>query len=86
MRCHVRIGKLVSHPCGRKGRTRCVKCSNPACARHVEGGTCDTCRGVQPPEATVHVSWDEMFTFTDDEAALFDGRGRPDDPLRDLDS
>lgn len=77
MRCHVRIGKLVSHPCARTTQARCKRCGNPACARHcAPAGECVVCTGEYvPPPAAASVTLDEMFAFKDEDLAAFDAPG-----------
>lgn len=77
MRCHVRIGKLVSHPCARTTHQRCKRCGNPGCSRHLPpAGECVVCTGEYvPPPAPAQVTLDEMFAFKDEELAAFDAPG-----------
>lgn len=89
MRCHVRIGRIVSHPCGRKAPRRCGRCGNPVCDKHHAGkGDCVVCTGDHvPPPAAASVSLDEMMAFSEDEVAAFDvPYGARAGRLKDLDS
>lgn len=90
MRCHVRIGQLVSHPCARTARGRCRQCDQPTCLRHraSPGGDCVVCTGDHvPPSAPASVTLDEMLSFTDVEVAAFDApAGARTGKLRDMDS
>lgn len=74
MRCHVPIGRLISHPCVRTTDRRCRQCDQPTCEKHRAGqGDCVVCTGQHaPPSAPASVTLDEMLSFTDDEVAAFD--------------
>jgi len=88
-RCHLVVGRLIAHPCGRKAVGRCANCDKLVCDRHMEeDGRCVECTGrwVQP-STPVKVSWKEMFEFTDQELALFESRASsPDLALHRYDS
>ena len=91
MRCELMVGRLISHPCGAKGRGRCSQCGRAACARHAAGatpGVCVQCAGLyQPPGAPVSITAEEMFRFTPDELARFEADDGPaDHTLRPYDS
>ena len=77
MRCHVPIGKLVSHPCARTTHKRCSRCGKAACDRHrAPSQDCVVCSGdYVPPPAPASVTLDEMFAFRDEELAAFDAQG-----------
>ncbi len=91
MRCSMQIGRLVSHPCGRRTRNECVSCGKPTCPDHLASSgsaRCVRCEGTyEPPEAPVSVSWEEMWDFPAEDVRAFDSRsGGPSDGLHELDS
>ena len=89
MRCHVRIGRLVSHPCARASHERCPRCSEPMCERHRDAaGACVVCAGTHtPPRAPTSLSLEELMTFSEAELAAFDATGHARaGKLGDLDS
>lgn len=77
MRCHVRIGRLISHPCARTTHRRCRQCGNPTCEKHRVGeGDCVVCTGEHAaPSAPASLTLDEMLSFSDEEVAAFDAPG-----------
>jgi hypothetical protein len=79
--CPIYIGRLVSHPCGRKTSRACPACRRPVCERHLaaaDDARCVQCAGAYtPPPAPIRVGDEEMFAFTADELAVFDGDLHP---------
>lgn len=74
--CQLYIGRLVSHPCGRKTAMLCPSCRRAVCDRHLArpgDPRCGQCAGVYtPPQAPIQVSQEEMFAFAPEEIAAFD--------------
>lgn len=88
MRCHVRIGRLISHPCARTTHRRCGQCGDPTCEKHRVQGDCVVCTGDHAaPSAPASLTLDEMLSFTDAELGAFDAPGDARaGKLQDLDS
>lgn len=74
--CQLHIGRLVSHPCGRKAAASCPACHRAVCDRHLASPgdpRCAQCAGAYtPPQAPIRVSHEEMFAFAPEEIAAFD--------------
>lgn len=80
MRCHVPIGKLISHPCARKAGAKCAACGQAVCERHRSGDRCGPCAGTYaPPKAPLTVTQEELMSFSDEELEAFT---RPAAPAR----
>jgi hypothetical protein len=73
--CQIYIGRLVSHPCGRKTSLHCAACRRAVCNRHIDPGgvRCAQCAGrYAPPPAPIRVTEEEMFAFSPEEISTFD--------------
>lgn len=68
-RCELLIGRIISHPCSLKAKTRCGTCNRTTCAGHLSQdaafiGICVQCAGsYAPPDGVRRISFAEMFEF-----------------------
>jgi len=88
-RCTLRVGRLISHPCGRGKAKPCKKCGKPACGRHRSGGECGLCAGTLV-ESTAQIVLEDLgdpMDFAPEVYAAFENRaGAPVDELAGVDS
>ena len=73
MKCALKVGVLVSHPCSRKVKHTCPVCQTPVCDRHFDHDQkkCHICtKEYKPDLGLYHV--ENPFDFLPEDLRVFD--------------